>query len=176
MTLGKLLTSVSFAVTTCKMGVIYQPGLLYRVAMTLEGGKNCAELNCEVCHIWDDLYYFIEVHSELWQNIFFLLFFIYTVLLLRDIKRTVRSHHCGWHHQLDGHESEQTPGVGDGQGSLACCSPWGHKESDTTERLYWRSQALGVKWSRESNSECTAVVQGFKLFWKVNAQCFYIMF
>ena len=64
---------------------------------------------------------------------FFLLFFIYTVLLLRDIKRTVRSHHCGWHHQLDGHESEQTPGVGNGQGSLACCSPWGHKESDTTE-------------------------------------------
>ena len=38
-----------------------------------------------------------------------------------------------WHHQLDGHEFEQGPGVGDGQGSLACCSPWGHKESDTTE-------------------------------------------
>ena len=41
----------------------------------------------------------------------------------------------GWHHQLNGHEFEQAPGVGDGQGSLACCSPWGHKESDTTERL-----------------------------------------
>ena len=41
----------------------------------------------------------------------------------------------GWHHQLDGHEFEQAPGVGEGQGSLACCSPWGHKESDTTERL-----------------------------------------
>ena len=41
----------------------------------------------------------------------------------------------GWHHQLDGHESEQAPGVGDGQGSLVCCSPWAHKESDTTERL-----------------------------------------
>ena len=41
----------------------------------------------------------------------------------------------GWHHQLNGHEFEQTLGVGDGQGSLACCSPWGHKESDTTERL-----------------------------------------
>ena len=41
----------------------------------------------------------------------------------------------GWHHQLDGHEFEQTPGVGDGQGSLACCSPSGHKESDMTERL-----------------------------------------
>ena len=33
-----------------------------------------------------------------------------------------------WHHQLDGHEFEQAPGVGDGQGSLVCCSPWGHKE------------------------------------------------
>ena len=41
----------------------------------------------------------------------------------------------GWHHRLNGHEFEQAPGVGDGQGSLACCSPWGHKESDTTERL-----------------------------------------
>ena len=41
----------------------------------------------------------------------------------------------GWHHQLNGHEVELTPGVGDGQGSLACCSPWGHKDSDMTERL-----------------------------------------
>ena len=40
-----------------------------------------------------------------------------------------------WHHQLNGHEFEQAPGVGDGQGSQACCSPWGLKESDTTERL-----------------------------------------
>ena len=46
----------------------------------------------------------------------------------------------GWHHQLDGHEFEQASGVGDGQGSLVCCSPWGHKElaqlSDWTE-LNW---------------------------------------
>ena len=41
----------------------------------------------------------------------------------------------GWHHRLSGHEFEQTPGVGDGQGSLVCYSPWGRKESDTTERL-----------------------------------------
>ena len=41
----------------------------------------------------------------------------------------------GWHHRLDGHEFEQAPGVGDGQGNLACCSPWGHKESDTTWQL-----------------------------------------
>ena len=41
----------------------------------------------------------------------------------------------GWHHQLDGYDFEQALGVGDGQGSLACCGPWGHKESDTIERL-----------------------------------------
>ena len=40
-----------------------------------------------------------------------------------------------WHHQFDGHEFEHIPGVGDGQGSLACCSPWGSKDSDTTEWL-----------------------------------------
>ena len=43
----------------------------------------------------------------------------------------------GWHHRLDRHEFELVPGIGDEQGSLACCSPWGHKESDTTERLNW---------------------------------------
>ena len=41
----------------------------------------------------------------------------------------------GWHHQLDGCEFEQAPGVGDGQRSLSCCSPWVRKESDMTERL-----------------------------------------
>ena len=43
----------------------------------------------------------------------------------------------GWHHRLDGHEFEQTPEIGDGQGSLACWSPWCLKESDTTEWLNW---------------------------------------
>ena len=43
----------------------------------------------------------------------------------------------GWHHWLDGHEFEQALGVGDGQESLACCSPWGHKELDMTEQLNW---------------------------------------
>ena len=41
----------------------------------------------------------------------------------------------GWHHQLTGHEFEQAPGDDEAQGSLACCSPWDHKESDTTELL-----------------------------------------
>ena len=40
-----------------------------------------------------------------------------------------------WHHRLNGHEFEQAPGVSDGQGGLACCSPWYHKELDTTEQL-----------------------------------------
>ena len=42
---------------------------------------------------------------------------------------------AGWHHRLDGYEFGWTPGVGDGQGGLSCCSSWGRKESDMTERL-----------------------------------------
>ena len=45
-----------------------------------------------------------------------------------------------WHHQVDGHEFEQAPGVGDGRGSLECYSPWGWKELDTTEQLNWTEQ------------------------------------
>ena len=46
----------------------------------------------------------------------------------------------GWHHRLNGHEFESTLGIADGQGGLVCCSPWGHKESDTTERLHFTSK------------------------------------
>ena len=46
---------------------------------------------------------------------------------------TTEDEMVGWLHQLNGHEFEQTPGVSEGQGSLACCSPWGCKELDTTE-------------------------------------------
>ena len=48
----------------------------------------------------------------------------------------------GWHHQLDGHEFEQTSGVGDGRGGLVCCNPWDHKESDTIEQLNWTELML----------------------------------
>ena len=44
---------------------------------------------------------------------------------------------AGWHHRLKGHEFDQALGVGDGQGSLVCCSPWGRTKSDMTERLNW---------------------------------------
>ena len=52
-------------------------------------------------------------------------------------KGTTEDEMAEWHHWLNGHEFEQALGVGDGQGGLACCSPWGRKESDTTERLTW---------------------------------------
>ena len=52
-------------------------------------------------------------------------------------KWTTEDEMAGWHHGLDGHESEWTPGDGDGQGGLACWDSWGRKESDRTERLNW---------------------------------------
>ena len=55
----------------------------------------------------------------------------------QEEKGTTEDEMAGWHHGLDGHESEWTPGAGDGQGGLACCDSWGRKESDTTERLNW---------------------------------------
>ena len=61
----------------------------------------------------------------------------------------------GWRHWLDGHEFEQALGVGDRQGSLACSSPWGRKESDTTERLNWTESNLktALPWKGEMGSE-----------------------
>ena len=61
----------------------------------------------------------------------------------RQEKGMTEDEMIGWHHWLNGHEFEQGLGVGDGQGSLACCSPWGCKESDTTEPLNWWKGTLG---------------------------------
>ena len=55
----------------------------------------------------------------------------------QEEKGTTEDEMAGWHHWLDGHESELIPGVGDGQGGLACCDSWGRKELDTTEWLIW---------------------------------------
>ena len=55
----------------------------------------------------------------------------------------------GWHHQLNGHESEQAPGDGEGQGDLACYSPWGRKESETTERLNTNKWQFHFSFSEE---------------------------
>ena len=55
----------------------------------------------------------------------------------QEEKGTTEDEMAGWHHWLDGCESQWTPGVGDGQGGLACCDSWDRKESDTTEQLNW---------------------------------------
>ena len=55
----------------------------------------------------------------------------------QEEKGTTEDEMAGWHHRLDRRQFEWTPGVGDGQGGLACCDSWGRKESDTTERLNW---------------------------------------
>ena len=61
----------------------------------------------------------------------------------RQEKKGVREDEIvGWHHWLNGHEFEQVPGDGEGQGSLACCIPWGRKESDTTEQLNTTTNSL----------------------------------
>ena len=57
-------------------------------------------------------------------------------------KGTTEDEIVGWHHRLNGHEFGWTLGVGDGQGGLSCCSPWGCKESDMTERLNWTERGL----------------------------------
>ena len=55
----------------------------------------------------------------------------------QEEKEMTENEMAGWHHWLDGRKSEWTPGVGDGQGGLACCDSWGRKESDATEQLNW---------------------------------------
>ena len=79
-------------------------------------------------------------------------------LILENIegrrRREKQDEMIGWHHQLDGHEFEQAPGVGDGQESLVCCSPWDHKESNTTEWLNWAVWETSlVSWMNRADLE-----------------------
>ena len=60
----------------------------------------------------------------------------------QEEKGTTEDEMAGWHHRFDGRGFWWTPGVGDGQGGLVCCSSWGHKESDTTERLNWTESQI----------------------------------
>ena len=62
----------------------------------------------------------------------------------QDDKGTTEDEMAGWHHRLNGRESEWTPSVGDGQGGLTCCDSWGHRNSDTTERLNWTELTEGL--------------------------------
>ena len=67
----------------------------------------------------------------------------------QEEKGTTENEMAGWHHWLDGRGSGWTPGVGDGQGGLACCDSWGRKESDTTE---WLTELIAL-WSQPSDNK-----------------------
>ena len=72
-----------------------------------------------------------EKSEDQWRQAFF------NCSRSRGTGETTEDEMVEWHHRLDGREFDPLPGVGDGQGGLACCSPWGHQESDMTERLNW---------------------------------------
>ena len=73
----------------------------------------------------------------------------------QEEKGMIEDEMAGWHHWLNGRESEWTPGVGDGQGGLVCCDSWGHKESDTTEWLNWTE----LNWILQFYWVCVCVLQ-----------------
>ena len=78
----------------------------------------------------------------------------------QEEKETIEGEMVGWHGQLNGHEFEQAPGVGDGQQGLACSKPWGHKESHTTERLNWTEVARGQWRMRKFGSDSLNAAKG----------------
>ena len=80
----------------------------------------------------------------------------------QEEKGTTEDKMVGWHHWLDGHEFEQAPGNGEGQGGLACYSPWGCKESDTTEPL--NNNSKRSSWSRDW-TRVSCIVGSFFTIW-----------
>ena len=78
----------------------------------------------------------------------------------QEEKGTTEDEMVGWHHRLDGHGFGWTPGVGDGQGGLACWGSWGRKESDTTERLNWNMM-------RYPPTSCTPKEEQIRFFFKM---------
>ena len=73
---------------------------------------------------------------------------------------------AGWHHQLDGHEFEWTPGDGEGQGGLVCCDSWGHKESDVTERLNWTE----LNWTIYAHEKASTLVHSSTILNRVKKE------
>ena len=83
-------------------------------------------------------------------------------------RRTTEDEMAGWHHWLNGHGFGWTLGVGDGQGGLACCSSWGRKESDTTERLNWTEMMFCTSTRITSFLSCpSSALSSFDVFWPV---------
>ena len=80
----------------------------------------------------------------------------------QEEKGTMEDERAGWHHWLNGHEFEWTPAAADGQGGLACCNSWDHKEMDTTERLNW-TEGCGQNLHSDFGSShfCGSLLSGF---------------
>ena len=76
----------------------------------------------------------------------------------QEEKGTTEDEMAGWHHRLNGHESEWTPGDGDGQGGLVCCNSWGRKESDMTEWLNWTELILVIHHGSSQQSQTSSRV------------------
>ena len=86
----------------------------------------------------------------------------------QEKKEMTEDEMAGWHHWLDGHESEWTPGVGDGQGGLACCDSWGRKELDTTEWLSWTEL---IQWM----NICVSIAESFHCWTEITTQHFLLI-
>ena len=82
--------------------------------------------------------------------------FLFLTIFFKLEKGTTEDEMAGWHHSLDGRESQWTLGVGDRQGGLACCNSRGRRESDTTERLNWTDCWLTMLWRFQVNIEGTS--------------------
>ena len=86
----------------------------------------------------------------------------------QEEKGTTEDEMAGWHYQLDGHEFEWTPRAGDGQGGLACCNSWGHKESDTTEWLNWTElNWTELNWRQLEYSSLSWILLSLTLVWLI---------
>ena len=82
---------------------------------------------------------------------------------MQEEKGTTEDEMVGWHHRIDEHEFQQAPGVGDGQESLACCSPWGRKESNTTEQHYQLTDGSILVFSQEKMSALSTTLSSVQL-------------
>ena len=91
----------------------------------------------------------------------------------QEEKGTTEDEMAGWHHWVNGRESEWTPGVGDGQGGLACCDSWGRKESDTAERLNWTElNGYTTMWTYLMTLKCTLLNDKFYVFFSTEKKNF----
>ena len=85
----------------------------------------------------------------------------------QEEKGTTEDEMVGWHHWLDGHEFEHVLGVGDGWGSLECCSPWGLKESNATEQLNWTELLDFSIWMHQVGYWLNTVMLAFALLFRI---------